>query len=155
VTAARQLFQKPLVCLSRQLASKAIFITNFERRLFPLKNEKDLPYPLEFLLLAITAVILSFPVLLLADDSGLPLSVVETTSPIIVDIVFQGNKVTRPRTMIQEMVLSKGDPADPEKVELSRQAIMDLNLFKSAVIEQHKKRAVQTGRNTRYSRPHS
>ena len=151
MTAARQLFQKPLVCLSRQLASKAIFITNFERRLFPLKNEKDLPYPLEFLLLAITAVILSFPVLLLADDSGLPLSVVETTSPIIVDIVFQGNKVTRP----QEMLLSKGDPADPEKVELSRQAIMDLNLFKSAVIEQHKKRAVQTGRNTRYSRPHS
>ncbi len=101
-----------------------------------MNSEKDLPYPLEFLLLAITAVILSFPVLLLADESGQPLPVAETSSPIIIDIVFQGNKVTRPRTMLQEMVLSKGDPADAEKVELCRQAIMDLNLFKSVIIEQ-------------------
>lgn len=107
-------------------------------RLFPLNKEKGLPYPLLFFLFAITAITLSFPVLLPAVDSGLPLPVVEISSPTIVDIVFQGNKVTRPQTMLQEMVLSKGDLADPEKIELSRQAIMDLNLFKSVIVEKQK-----------------
>jgi outer membrane protein insertion porin family len=105
-------------------------------RLLPLNNEKELPYPLAFFLLVITVGILSFPVLLLADDSGTSLPVAEASSPIIIDIIFQGNKVTRPHTMLQEMVLSRGDLADAEKVELCRQAIMDLNLFKSVIIEQ-------------------
>jgi len=76
------------------------------------------------------------PVLLLADNGELPVQMDETSSPVITDIVFQGNKTTRPRTMLQEMVLSVGDPVDAEKIELCRQAIMDINLFKSVIIEE-------------------
>ena len=76
------------------------------------------------------------PVLLLADNGELPVQMDETSSPVITDIVFQGNKTTRPRTMLQEMVLSVGDPVDAEKIDLCRQAIMDINLFKSVIIEE-------------------
>jgi len=51
--------------------------------------------------------------------------------PSIVAIEFSGNKVTRERILRQEMVLQEGDPADPARIEQSRQAIMDLGLFTS------------------------
>lgn len=47
------------------------------------------------------------------------------------EIRFVGNEKTKPRIMRQEIVINEGDPADPEKIERSRQAIMDLGLFKS------------------------
>ncbi len=52
-----------------------------------------------------------------------------TPANVITDIQFTGNKKTRPRTMLQEMLVRVGDPADPDKIEMSRQAIMDLELF--------------------------
>ncbi|MEN8200625.1 MAG: BamA/TamA family outer membrane protein [Thermodesulfobacteriota bacterium] len=71
------------------------------------------------------------------DLDTTPLQVIEDPSyPVLQDIVFAGNKVTLPQTMLQEMTLVVGDQADPEKIEESRQAIMDLNLFKSVVVNQ-------------------
>lgn len=46
-------------------------------------------------------------------------------------IRFVGNDKTKPRILRQEMVIQEGDPADPLAIERSRQAIMDLGLFKS------------------------
>ncbi len=47
------------------------------------------------------------------------------------EIRFVGNDRTKPRILLQEMVIREGDPVDAEKIERSRQAIMDLGLFKS------------------------
>jgi outer membrane protein assembly factor BamA len=57
------------------------------------------------------------------------------TADLITEIRFAGNKRTRARTMLQEMLVRPGDPADPDKVERSRQAIMDLGLFNSVEAE--------------------
>lgn len=57
-------------------------------------------------------------------------AMVPEAQQIITEIRFVGNKVTSPRVMRQEMVIKEGDVADPEKIEASRQAIMDLGLFK-------------------------
>lgn len=51
--------------------------------------------------------------------------------PVIREIVFSGNDVTRPETMLREAVVHPGDPADPAAIERSRQAIQDLGLFRS------------------------
>lgn len=48
----------------------------------------------------------------------------------ITEIRFIGNKVTRPETFLQEMTVEVGDPIDPAVIERSRQAIMDLGLYK-------------------------
>lgn len=48
----------------------------------------------------------------------------------ITEIRFIGNKVTRPETFLQEMTVEVGDPADGVEIERSRQAIMDLGLYK-------------------------
>lgn len=50
---------------------------------------------------------------------------------VISDIRFVGNRHTQPRILLQEMVIRAGDPVDPERIEQSRQYIMDLGLFKS------------------------
>lgn len=50
---------------------------------------------------------------------------------VITEIRFVGNKKTRPQIMLQEMLLRVGDPVDSAKIERSRQAIMDLELFQS------------------------
>lgn len=51
--------------------------------------------------------------------------------PRIVAIQFVGNEVTQPRVMLREITLVPGDPADPARIEASRQAILDLGLFRS------------------------
>ena len=56
--------------------------------------------------------------------------------PPIREIAFEGNETTRPRTLLREMALRVGDPADPELVERSRQAIQDLGLFRSVDVGQ-------------------
>ncbi len=50
---------------------------------------------------------------------------------VITEIRFVGNKHTQPQIMLQEMVIKAGDPVDSDRIERSRQAIMDLGLFKS------------------------
>jgi outer membrane protein assembly factor BamA len=74
-------------------------------------------------------VILYFPFLVLAQDEFQypPTPVMETIS----EIRFAGNEVTRPRIFLQAMLVKVGDPANPVMIERSRQAIMDLSLFKS------------------------
>lgn len=58
------------------------------------------------------------------------------TWPAIREIAFSGNDTTRPGTMLREMSVHVGDPADPAQVEHSRQAIQDLGLFKSVNVRQ-------------------
>ncbi|MGH8539704.1 MAG: POTRA domain-containing protein [Stenotrophobium sp.] len=56
--------------------------------------------------------------------------------PVVREIRFEGNAITQPKTMLREMVIHVGDPADPQKVERSRQAILDLGLFKEVSVRQ-------------------
>lgn len=51
------------------------------------------------------------------------------------EIRFSGNRVTDESVLRQEMVLREGSPYGPERVEKSRQAIMNLGLFKSVEAE--------------------
>lgn len=51
--------------------------------------------------------------------------------PTIREIVFSGNDTTRSDVLLREMVVHVGDPADPDRIERSRQAIQDLRLFRS------------------------
>jgi outer membrane protein assembly factor BamA len=56
--------------------------------------------------------------------------------PRIEDIVFEGNKVTQPLVLRREMLLQPGDPADPDLIERSRQAVQDLGLFRAVTVRQ-------------------
>ncbi|MCW9089546.1 MAG: BamA/TamA family outer membrane protein [Gammaproteobacteria bacterium] len=51
------------------------------------------------------------------------------------DVRFSGNKVTRETVLRQEIVVREGEPWTTEQVEQSRQAIMNLGLFKSVRAE--------------------
>jgi len=55
--------------------------------------------------------------------------------PLLDEIRFAGNKVTEESVMRQEIVLREGHPYDAKEVEKSRQAIMNLGLFKSVRAE--------------------
>jgi len=56
--------------------------------------------------------------------------------PRIQAIRFEDNEVTQPRTMLREMQLAPGDPADPERIEQARQAVQDLGLFRLVTVRQ-------------------
>ena len=56
--------------------------------------------------------------------------------PTIREIAFEGNDSTRPKVMLREMVVAVGDPADPARIERSRQAIQDLGLFRRVTVRQ-------------------
>jgi outer membrane protein assembly factor BamA len=56
--------------------------------------------------------------------------------PPITAIAFEGNDTTRPEVMLREMVVAVGDPADPARIERSRQGIQDLGLFRSVAVRQ-------------------
>lgn len=56
--------------------------------------------------------------------------------PPITEIVFAGNEVTQPRTMLREMTIHVGAPADPLEIERSRQGVQDLGLFRSVQARQ-------------------
>ena len=58
-----------------------------------------------------------------------------TLWPVISGIDFRGNDVTRPETLLREMVIKVGDAADPVAIERSRQGIQDLGLFRSVQVE--------------------
>lgn len=55
--------------------------------------------------------------------------------PTLAEVRFEGNERTRPQTLRREMLLGPGDPADPDLIEQSRQAIMDLELFRTVTAE--------------------
>lgn len=54
--------------------------------------------------------------------------------PRIEAIRFEGNVVTRPDVLLRELTLGPGDPADPAAIESSRQAVLDLGLFREVTI---------------------
>lgn len=55
--------------------------------------------------------------------------------PVLRAIEFIGNRVTREQILRQEMLVKEGDPADPSRIEQSRQAIMNLGLFVSVRVQ--------------------
>jgi outer membrane protein assembly factor BamA len=57
-------------------------------------------------------------------------------APTIASIDFAGNDTTQPQVMLREMVIKPGDPADPAKIERSRQGVQDLGLFRSVEVRQ-------------------
>lgn len=65
-----------------------------------------------------------------ADDATAP-ATASVPAPVIREIEFRGNEVTRPVVMLREMSLHVGDRADPAEVEHSRQGVQDLGLFRS------------------------
>ncbi len=73
--------------------------------------------------------VLCFPFLVLAQEEFQypPIPEMETIN----EIRFEGNKTTRPEIFLQVMLLKIGEPANPDLIERSRQAIMDLGLYKS------------------------
>lgn len=56
--------------------------------------------------------------------------------PVIREIAFSGNETTQPKVMLREMSIKVGDLADPAAIERSRQAVQDLDLFKSVSVHQ-------------------
>jgi outer membrane protein assembly factor BamA len=55
---------------------------------------------------------------------------VQAELPVIREIVFEGNDTTQPRTMLREMLVRPGDPADEALIERSRQGVQNLGLFR-------------------------
>ncbi|SEK49521.1 BamA/TamA family outer membrane protein [Ectothiorhodospira marina] len=51
--------------------------------------------------------------------------------PVISEIRFEGNRVTRESVMRQELTIRGGDPLDAQALEHSRQALMNMGLFRS------------------------
>ena len=64
----------------------------------------------------------------------LPLAVSAAPWPRVSAVRFTGNDTTRESVLLREMTLAPGDAADPAELESSRQAILDLGLFRSVEI---------------------
>lgn len=59
-------------------------------------------------------------------------SVVAAEEPLCIsEIRFEGNEVTKPSVLLRELDVAVGDVVQPERIERSRQSIMDLGLFRS------------------------
>lgn len=54
-----------------------------------------------------------------------------TAAQTLVEVVFNGNEVTRRSTLMRQLTVEIGEPIDAESAEASRQSIQDLGLFKS------------------------
>ena len=76
---------------------------------------------LRLLLLAVVAIPPS-----IAAESGLTVGMIR----------FEGNAVTRPSILLQELTFKPGDRFDPAAVDASRQALMNLGLFSDVRTEQ-------------------
>lgn len=87
-------------------------------------------------LLAIAGLVLWLPMAGAQDDENQEGRVsMASRGELIQAIEFHGNEVTRRRILLQEMLIQVGDVADPVLIERSRQAIMNLGLFKSVESE--------------------
>ena len=72
----------------------------------------------------------------LAAPLAEPVTDADAAAPVVIDeIEFSGNKVTRPETMLQEMTFAPGARATRSDIEASRQAIMNLGIFKEVRAE--------------------
>lgn len=81
---------------------------------------------------AVAGLMLWLPLAIAQDGGGQEgLSSIASRGDLIQAIEFHGNKVTRRQILLQEMLVQVGDVADPVLIERSRQAIMNLGLFKS------------------------
>ncbi|WP_162932428.1 BamA/TamA family outer membrane protein [Solimonas sp. K1W22B-7] len=60
----------------------------------------------------------------------------EAPAQTVREIAFEGNDTTQPRTLLRELPIAVGDPADAAQVERSRQAIQDLGLFKTVSVRE-------------------
>lgn len=67
--------------------------------------------------------------------AGVPLAA-SAELPLIREIAYEGNDITEPLTMQRELVIGVGDPADPQRIERSRQAIQDLGLFREVKVRE-------------------
>lgn len=56
--------------------------------------------------------------------------------PRVLEVRFEGNHVTREQVLRRELALAEGDPADPVLIAASRQAILDLGLFREVEIHE-------------------
>ena len=56
--------------------------------------------------------------------------------PIVREILFKGNTVTKRKVMDREMRIEVGDPARPNDIKDSRQAIQNIGLFKQVIVDQ-------------------
>lgn len=63
--------------------------------------------------------------------AGLLLGTPAVAAELLAAIRFAGNNTTQPEVMLQEMSIQPGDVVDAARIEASRQAIMNLGLFKS------------------------
>jgi len=59
----------------------------------------------------------------------------QTQDPVLSQIRFVGNKVTRERTLLRELPFAMGDRVSTAQLEAGRQAIQNLNLFKKVTLE--------------------
>jgi hypothetical protein len=71
-----------------------------------------------------------------AVTSDQPAAPVPASVPVIREIAFEGNDVTKPRVMQRELLIQVGDPVDSPRIERSRQAIEDLALFRRVDVRQ-------------------
>ncbi|OOG23041.1 outer membrane protein assembly factor [Thioalkalivibrio denitrificans] len=62
-------------------------------------------------------------------------SAAQAVPPPVLEIAFEGNRVTRASVLRQELLIREGDPADPGAIEASRQSLMNLGLFKDVRAE--------------------
>lgn len=65
-----------------------------------------------------------------------PLLWAQEAAPRIVEVVFEGNRITQPQTMLREISIQAGDAVDAAALEQSRQSIQDLGLFRSVAVSQ-------------------
>ncbi|MGY6517640.1 MAG: POTRA domain-containing protein [Lysobacteraceae bacterium] len=56
-------------------------------------------------------------------------------APTVSRIEFQGNERTREAVLLREMALAPGEPADPDRLRASAQAIRDLGLFREVEVD--------------------
>lgn len=63
-------------------------------------------------------------------------TVAAASVPKVTEIRFEGNEVTQETVFLREFALRAGDPADPERIEATRQAILDLGLFREVDVRQ-------------------
>ena len=66
---------------------------------------------------------------------GLLATTAAVAAPVITRITLDGNRVTRDATLLRELGLAPGDPAEPARIDAARQAVLDLGLFRHVSVD--------------------
>lgn len=64
-----------------------------------------------------------------------PLAPLPERHPEIRAIEFEGNAITEPRVMARELTIAVGEAAEPQRIQASRQALLNLGLFKQVIVD--------------------